>query len=104
MARVPVLQRPLPVRLKPDQSWDTWVSVAALPQIVLREALTLAHARLSNGAVVRSEPNTNVPNFGMVRDEYDLKDKSYADHQLRPASSQFSEGSREKAALKRKLS
>jgi hypothetical protein len=66
--RIPVLQpeRPLPVRLKPDQCWQTWLPVAALPQVVLPEALTLGRARLSTGAVVCSKPNTNVPNDGIV--------------------------------------
>ena len=66
-SQIPVLQRPLPVHLKPDQCWETWVPVAALPQMVLPQALTLAHARLSDGAVVRAKPNINVPNYGIVR-------------------------------------
>src|SRR4051812_7190 len=66
--RIPVLQpqRPLPVHLKPEQCWETWFPVAALPQIVLPQALTLAHVRLSNGAVVRSEPHMDVPNYAQA--------------------------------------
>ena len=66
--QIPLLQpqRPLPVRLAPDQSWETWLPVAALPQAVLPQALTLARARLSHGAVVHSKPNTNVPDSGSV--------------------------------------
>jgi hypothetical protein len=66
--QIPVLQpkRPLPVRLKPDQSWETWIPVASLPQAFLPEALTLARARLSSGAVFTSKPNTNVPDYGSV--------------------------------------
>jgi len=66
--QIPVLQpqRPLPVRLKPEECWETWLPVAALPQRVLQQALTLAYARLSNGAVVGSKPNTNIPNYGIV--------------------------------------
>jgi hypothetical protein len=59
-------ERPLPVRLKPDQSWETWLPVAALPQTFLPDALTLARARLSSGAVVTSKPNENVPDYGPV--------------------------------------
>ena len=68
-SQIPVLQpeRPLPACLKPNDSWQTWLPISALPQSVLTEALTLAHARLSNGAVVRSKPNTNIPNHGIVR-------------------------------------
>ena len=64
--QVSVLQplRPLPVRLEPQQSWETWIPVADVPPIVLPEALTLARVRLSNGAVVRSKPNIDVPNYG----------------------------------------
>jgi hypothetical protein len=70
--QIPVLQpqRPLPVRLKPDQCWETWLPVAALPQILLPEALTRGRARLSSGAVVRSKPNTNIPNYGIVTGRY----------------------------------
>ena len=68
--QIPVSQRPLPVHLKPDQCWETWVPVAALPQMVLPQALTLAHARLSDGAVVRAKPNTDVPSHGIVRGGY----------------------------------
>src|SRR5207244_6495590 len=66
--QIPVLQpqRPLPVRPKPDLSWETWLPVAALPQAFLPHALTLARARLSHGAVVRSNTNTNVPDYGSV--------------------------------------
>ena len=73
--QIPVLQpeRPLPVRLKPGECWETWIPVAALHQIVLPEALNLAHARLSNGAVIRSKPNINVPNYGrMPRSNFKL--------------------------------
>jgi len=59
-------QRPLPVRLKPDQSWETWLPVAALPQAFSPVALTLVRARLSSGAVIMSDPNTNVPDYGPV--------------------------------------
>jgi hypothetical protein len=59
-------ERPLPVRLKPDQSWETWIPVASLPQAFLPDAQTLARARLSSGAVVTSKPNINVPDSGSV--------------------------------------
>jgi hypothetical protein len=66
--QIPVLQpqRPLPVRLKPDQSWETWLPVGALPQVLLPKALSLARARLSTGAVVKSKRETNIPGYGAV--------------------------------------
>jgi hypothetical protein len=59
-------QRRLPVRLKPDESWETWLPVEALPQAFRSVALTLVRARLSSGAVVMSDPNRNVPTYGSV--------------------------------------
>jgi hypothetical protein len=66
--RIPVLQpqHPLPVRLKPEECWESWIPVAALPQMVLSRASTLAYARLSNGAVIGSKPNTKIPNYGII--------------------------------------
>src|SRR5262245_16585993 len=59
-------QRPLPKRLKPDESWETWLPVADLPEAFSPVALTLVRARLSSGALVMSEPNRNVPTYGPV--------------------------------------
>ena|SRR5262249_35733759 len=59
-------QRPLPVRLKPDQSWETWLPVTVLPEAFRPVALTLVRVRLSSGAVVMSNPNKNVPDYGAV--------------------------------------
>ena len=59
-------QRTLPVHLKPEQSWETWLPVADLPEAFRPVALTLVRARLSSGAVVMSDPNRNVPSYGAV--------------------------------------
>jgi|SRR5215813_4979084 len=66
--QIPVLQpqRPLPVRLKPDQSWESWLPVADLPEAFRPVALTLVRAQLPSGAVVMSDPNKNVPDYGSV--------------------------------------
>ncbi len=66
--QIPVMQpkRPLPVRLKPDQTWETWLPVVDVPEDFVPQALTLARARLSSGAVIASKPNTNVPDSGEV--------------------------------------
>lgn len=66
---VPVYQhndlRPLPKRLEPDESWETWFPVAAIP-VGEGEAFRLARARLSNDKVVKSRKRENVPLYGMV--------------------------------------
>ena len=59
-------QRPLPKRLKPDESWETWLPVVALPEPFRPVALTLVRAQLSSGAVVMSDPNRNVLDSGFV--------------------------------------
>ena len=46
--------RPLPKRLKPDETWESWLDVADVPKSCRDKAFTLARARLSNGSVVKS--------------------------------------------------
>lgn len=64
----PVLQadRPLPKRLKPDESWETWFRVDAVPEQFHDSIYTLARARLSSGQLVSSEKNEGVPEAGAV--------------------------------------
>ena len=57
--------RPLPKRLEPDESWETWFSVSAIP-VGEEEAFLLARVRLSSDKVVKSRKRENVPEFGMV--------------------------------------
>jgi len=66
--QVPVIQpnRPLPKRLKPDESWETWIEAGAIPSRLWSEAFTLARARLSNGQTLKSRKNENVPETGTV--------------------------------------
>lgn len=65
---VHVLQRdrPLPKRLRPDETWETWLEVSILPPAVRDDAFILARARLSTGKVLKSERNTVVPPVGVV--------------------------------------
>jgi hypothetical protein len=58
--------RPLPVRLKPYESWETWQHVHTLPDAVRHNAFTLARVRLSTGAIVESIENVGVPGRGFV--------------------------------------
>jgi hypothetical protein len=65
---IPVHQtsRPLPVRLKPDQSWETFIAIHTLPELFRENAHNFFRTRLSTGDVVRSERNVNVPPIGVV--------------------------------------
>jgi hypothetical protein len=58
--------RPLPKRLQPNETWETWIEVNRLPVWVYRNPYGLARARLSNGTIVESQENKNVPEEGFV--------------------------------------
>jgi hypothetical protein len=58
--------RPLPKRLKPDESWETWIDVIRLPEAVRESAFRLGRLRLSTGTVIKSKKNRNVPEQGTV--------------------------------------
>ena len=66
--QVPALQsdRRLPKRLKPDETWETWVDVDRIPIQLHESAYTLARARLSNGKIIKSIKNVDVPESGIV--------------------------------------
>jgi hypothetical protein len=57
-------ERPLPKRLRPDESWETWIEAAKLVHEAHPE--TLARVRLSSGKVIKSRRNANVPSLGYV--------------------------------------
>lgn len=67
-SQIPVLHadRPLPKRLKPDESWETWIQVDTVPEQFHEIIYTLARARLSSGQIVSSEKNEGVPEEGAV--------------------------------------
>jgi hypothetical protein len=56
--------RPLPARLRPDETWEAWVEVASL--VGASNVERLARVRLPSGKVVTSRPNKNVPPIGYV--------------------------------------
>jgi hypothetical protein len=58
--------RPLPKRLKTDETWETWVEADRLPRDLGDRVYTLARARLSTGRVVKSRKNEDVPSEGTV--------------------------------------
>ena len=65
---VAILQpkRPLPKRLGPDETWETWVEVGEVPSAAWDDVFELARARLSTGAVIKSKKNRTVPIQGNV--------------------------------------
>jgi hypothetical protein len=66
--RIPVLnaERPLPKVLPPDEIWETWIPVAALPQHIRAQATTLARAKLSDDTTISSVPTPAVSPAGFV--------------------------------------
>lgn len=56
--------RPLPARLRQDETWENWVPVAQVAHIPSVERAF--HVRLSTTKVVRSRPNKDVPPVGYV--------------------------------------
>ncbi len=68
MPQVHVLNpaRPLPRRLRPDESWETWVPVGYLPTSDWNRIFKLGRARLSSGRVLKSRENRAVPPGGII--------------------------------------
>jgi len=60
-------ERPLPRRLKPQESWETWIPLGELvARIESEELYRLGRVRLSTGTVVSSVRNDSVPARGSV--------------------------------------
>jgi hypothetical protein len=59
-------ERPLPVRLRPDQAWETWIPIASVRPAYTHSLLTLGRLRLSDGRTLRSRPDHDVPPEGYV--------------------------------------
>lgn len=65
-------RRPLPKRLKPQETWETWIELGSMPrELLTRDLPWLARARLSTGEVVCGVPNESVPESGWVPGEPD---------------------------------
>jgi hypothetical protein len=66
--KVSVLQpdRLLPKRLKPDESWETWIEVNKIPREARKseDVYKLARVRLSSGRIIKSRKNIDVPQSG----------------------------------------
>ncbi len=65
---IPVLHpsRPLPRRLTPEESWEIWIELQRLPASFRDNAFEHARVRLSNGRIIKSKKNENVPRAGYV--------------------------------------
>lgn len=66
--QIPVIQndRPLPKRLKPDETWETWYRFENLPVSIKRNPYNKGRVRLSTGKIIKSRFNKNVPDTGTV--------------------------------------
>jgi hypothetical protein len=56
--------RPLPARLRPDETWEDWVRVADVTHVSKVERAF--RIRLSNKQVIKSRPNKDVPPVGYL--------------------------------------
>ena len=59
-------ERPLPRRLRPDESWETWLPLGLVPSELLSEAMSGFRVRLSTGATIKSKANRDVPSIGDI--------------------------------------
>ncbi len=59
-------ERPLPKRLKPDETWETWVYLKDVPGAFETSVTGLARARLSSGQKLSAKENKDVPPVGSV--------------------------------------
>ena len=58
--------RKLPKRLRPDETWETWIAVNQLPLSYHAYGFTMVRVRLSTGSVAYSKRNTTLPERGEV--------------------------------------
>lgn len=64
--RVDVLnqERPLPARLRLDETFETWIPVSAVPAV--RHVGSNVRVRLSNDKVIKSKLDKHIPPLGYV--------------------------------------
>jgi hypothetical protein len=64
--RISVIEptRALPKRLRPDESWETWVRYDEVSRIPAVRLFNLARVRISTGTVIASVRNRTVPPAG----------------------------------------
>jgi hypothetical protein len=59
-------KRQLPKRLKPDESWETWIELERIPEPIRNNPYDLFRVRLTSGEIINSSQNKNVPRMGTV--------------------------------------
>jgi hypothetical protein len=59
-------RRRLPKRLKPDESWETWIEVERIPEFIRNNPYNLFRVKLTSGEIIKSAQNKNVPKMGSV--------------------------------------
>jgi hypothetical protein len=57
-------ERPLPARLRPDETWEGWVDAAAVGQA--SDIERVGRVRLASGKTVKSRRNKDVPPIGYI--------------------------------------
>jgi hypothetical protein len=60
------LNRPLPARLRPDETWETWIPIREVPAPLLNSLFGLVRVQLSSGKIFKSKQNKSVPEVGHV--------------------------------------
>jgi hypothetical protein len=58
--------RPLPRRLKPDETWETWIELDLLPDWVHESPYELGRVRLSTYKTIKSVKCVNIPKRGSI--------------------------------------
>jgi hypothetical protein len=59
-------ERPLPVRLKPFETWETWTEEVSIPEQSRNYPYDLGRVRISTGQTFQSNENKDVPDRGYV--------------------------------------
>jgi hypothetical protein len=58
--------RPLPKRLRPDETWETWLPVSEVPKESRLRVARSAKVQISTGKVFTSQARVHVPPVGYV--------------------------------------
>lgn len=59
-------ERPLPKRLKPDESWGTWIEFNKLPEWIHADPTHHGRVRLSTGKIIKTKQAKKIPSRGSV--------------------------------------
>lgn len=59
-------ERDLPIRLKPDDPWETWIEFDKLPNWIHDNPYPHGRVRLSTGRVIKTKRAKNIPPKGEV--------------------------------------